>query len=124
MTGAVATMALFPQMAVPTATNVPSRDGRPSSRLIRLTPSSAVAIDAATIGSATTPIDPTVVRLSRKPNNATPMRSTRCRHSRRPGWYDSGSPMALRESNLENLRADNDVNPELETLKKKLQKDG
>jgi hypothetical protein len=79
MTGAVATMAVFPQIAVPTAMSVPSRRGRPTARLIQFTSSNAEAMHPITIGRAERPMFPMAVRLKRIPRSATPNRRIRFR---------------------------------------------
>ena len=52
----MATIALTPQMLVPTAIRLPSRRGSPSARLIHVTRIKAVAMQPTMIGSPTRPI--------------------------------------------------------------------
>ena len=95
MVGETATMAVLPQMPVPTAISVASRSGRPSRRPNQLTMSIAAGIVTRITGSARKPIAPTSTMLSPSPSRTMPTGSTPLSAKRMPGLSQSGSVKKL-----------------------------
>jgi hypothetical protein len=98
MTGAVATIALTPQMLVPTAMSVPSRLGNPSARLMKVTAISAVAMQQTMIGIPINPVFATACTPRPRPSMTIPSRRMVFRHRRNPGSYAFGTPTVFRTS--------------------------
>ena len=77
MTGAIATMAVTPQMLVPTAIRAASCGLIAMARLATVTSNSADDIQIKTIGNAWNPRPIAAARLNRSPSSTMPMRSTK-----------------------------------------------
>ena len=91
ITGAVATMAEFPQTAVPTPISVASRPGTPASRLRRCAAASASDMRMTIIPTAFPPIASTCWNEKAAPRSTIAARSTVWNENRIPGARVSGS---------------------------------
>ena len=98
ITGDIATTAVQPHTAVPTASSSPSRRGTASAREIAMPASSATVRQLSATGSAVTAIAVAPASVRRSPTSAMPTRSSRCMAQLSPRVAHAGTPSVFRHS--------------------------